>query len=288
MGINAWLNNYNARYYTRKEERKQKIEQAIAAYRESAHPVKDARALPSAPSVRKEHALPPSGDYNKDYAAMLKSTHILIAGTTGSGKSVVLNGIMHTALALLSPSEAEFILVDPKEVELTDYENLPHVREILNDEDEVAEMLERLYDEMMERYHEMRSMGVKKYTGKAIYVIIDELADLMTGQQSKRIRVALQRLLQKSRAASIHFIAATQAPNRRIIPAEIVLNFTDRIALRCLSSIESRQILNVAGAEKIKGHGKAMYLSPSDGIKTINIPLISEESLHERIAYWER
>ena len=157
----------------------------------------------------------------------------------------------------------------------------------MTDDEEVADMLEEIYTEMMERYEEMDAKHLRKYDGKDLYIIIDELADLMTGEYSRRIKTGLQRLLQKGRAAKIHIIAATQAPSRKVIPAEIVLNFTDRIALRCLSSIESRQIINVSGAEKIKGYGKAMYLSPSAGITWLSIPFVSDETLDEIVSFWE-
>lgn len=287
-----WCEDYNTQFYAKQAARREKREQIAAAWRQ-AHPVAPSApsaviSLPSAPSVKVEKSwVLPSATYNKDYAAMLNSTHILIAGTTGSGKSVVLNGIIHTALTLLSPSAAEFILVDPKIVELSNYKNLPHIREYLTDDEEVADMLEEVYTEMMERYEEMDAKHLRKYDGKDLYIIIDELADLMTGEYSKRIRTGLQRLLQKGRAAKIHIIAATQAPSRKVIPAEIVLNFTDRIALRCLSSIESRQIINVSGAEKIKGYGKAMYLSPSAGITWLSIPFVSDETLDEIVSFWE-
>ena len=273
-----WCKDYNTQFYAKQAARREKREQNASAWRQ-AHPVQVVR--PSAPvisfpSAPKNWVLPSSA-YNRDYAAMLNSTHILIAGTTGSGKSVVLNGIIHTALTLLSPSAAEFILVDPKIVELSNYKNLPHIREYLTDDEEVADMLEEVYTEM----------HLRKYDGKDLYIIIDELADLMTGEYSRRIKTGLQRLLQKGRAAKIHIIAATQAPSRKVIPAEIVLNFTDRIALRCLSSIESRQIINVSGAEKIKGYGKAMYLSPSAGITWLSIPFVSDETLDEIVSFWE-
>ena len=288
-----WCEDYNTQFYAKQAARREKREQIATAWRQ-AQTVQVVRpSAPSAPSVVKidpsapKNWVLPSSAYNKDYAAMLNSTHILIAGTTGSGKSVVLNGIIHTALTLLSPSAAEFILVDPKIVELSNYKNLPHIREYLTDDGEVADMLDEIYDEMMERYEEMDEKHLRKYDGKDLYIIIDELADLMTGECSRRIRTGLQRLLQKGRAAKIHIIAATQAPSRKVIPAEIVLNFTDRIALRCLSSIESRQIINVSGAEKIKGYGKAMYLSPSAGITWLSIPFVSDETLDEIVSFWE-
>ena len=283
--IARWCEDYNTQFYAKQAARKEKREQAKTFWKNAQVVRPSAQVIPF-PSAPKNWVLPSSAP-NMDYAGMLKSTHLLIAGTTGSGKSVVLNGIMHTALTLLSPDDAEFILVDPKIVELSPYKNLPHVREYLTEDEEVADMLESVYDEMMERYKDMDDKGIRKYDGKDLYIIIDELADLMTKGYAKRIKTGLQLLLQKARAARIHVIAATQAPNRKIIPAEVILNFTDRIALRCLSSIESRQILTVSGAEKIKGYGKAMYLSPSAGITWINIPFYSDEDLEQIIDFWE-
>ena len=145
-----WCEDYNTQFYAKQAARREKREQIARRQAQTVQVVRpSAPSAPSvvnvAPSVKVEkNWVLPSAPYNKDYAAMLNSTHILIAGTTGSGKSVVLNGIIHTALTLLSPSAAEFILVDPKIVELPNYKNLPHIREYLTDDEEVADMLEEV------------------------------------------------------------------------------------------------------------------------------------------------
>ncbi len=228
----------------------------------------------------------PEGSYYEQYKDMFDSTHLLIAGTTGSGKSTLLNGILYTAMTAYAPNEVGFVLVDTKYVELSPFKHLPHTYEFVKHASEVPSMLDDVIYHMECEYAKMEEQGVRKSRSKHLYVVIDELADLMCSPYAKEIKAKLQVVLQKGRAANIHIIACTQAPSRKVIPAELVLNFTNRVALRCLSSIESRQILTVGGAEKIRGFGKGKYLSPKDGITDVDIPLIPEKQIEERILYW--
>ena len=216
------------------------------------------------------------------YREIIRSPHTLIAGTTGSGKSVVLNGIVREILLSHTNTTAELYMVDPKAVELYQYHNI--VKGYTEEAAEVPYMLDTIIETMETRYKTMREHGENKWTGSHIYIIIDELADLMISPQNKEIKLKLQKILQKGRAAAITIIAATQAPNRQIIPANLVLNFTNRLALRCLSSIESRQIVNVSGAELLPKYGKGIYLSP-DGIKQVEIPLTPSNK--DVISRWE-
>lgn len=211
------------------------------------------------------------------YEYLMNAPHILIGGTTGSGKSVLLNGI----ICDLIESKAKQIglyLIDPKRVELYPYSKTDICECYTEEADDVPAILNRAIAIINDRYEAMRTEGVKDYAGKNIYIVIDELADLMISENAREIKSRLQKILQIGRAAGVHIIAATQAPNREVIPASLVLNFTDRIALRCLSSIESRQLINVAGAEKIKGYGKGLYMS-SKGISEIEIPLVTEDEI---------
>lgn len=228
----------------------------------------------------------PNERYYEQYKDMFDSTHLLIAGTTGSGKSTLLNGILYTAMTAYAPNEVGFVLVDTKYVELSPYKHLPHTFDFIKHASEVPAMLDDVIFHMELEYEKMEKQGIRKSRSKHLYVIIDELADLMCSQYAKDIKNKLQIVLQKGRAANIHIIACTQAPSRKVIPAELVLNFTNRVALRCLSSIESRQILTVGGAEKIRGFGKGKYLSPKDGITDVNIPLIPDKQIEERILFW--
>lgn len=228
----------------------------------------------------------PDGQYYEQYKDMFDGTHLLIAGTTGSGKSTLLNAILYTAVTAYAPNEVGFVLVDTKYVELSPWKHLPHTYEFIKHAKDVPSMLDDVIFHMECEYKRMEEQGIRKSRSKHLYVVIDEMADLMCSPYAKEIREKLQIVLQKGRAANIHIIACTQAPSRKVIPAEIVLNFTNRVALRCLSSIESRQILTVGGAEKIKGFGKGKYLSPKDGIVDVDIPLITEDEITQRILFW--
>ena len=219
------------------------------------------------------------------YKDIINAPHTLIAGTTGSGKSNVMNGIIREIMTTYTPAQVDIYFIDPKVVELIDYRNTMFCKAFESDSENVPAMLDTLIAEMESRYQGMASQRIKQYQGKKIYLIVDELADLMISPQSRAIKLKLQKILQKGRAAEIHIIAATQAPNRQIIPANLILNFTNRVALRCLSSIESRQIINQAGAENLPQYGKGLYLSPI-GITTVSIPLTP--SNNDIIARWEK
>ena len=217
---------------------------------------------------------------------ILDGVHCLIAGTTGCGKSTLMHSIIFSALAD-APSERRFILCDPKRIELSDYRDLPHVLRTETEESGILDALDYAVQVMENRYKLMEGTGEKRYTGGPdIYIVIDEFADLMLGAEAKRFTRTVQRLLQLGRAAGIHVIAATQAPNRKVIPANLVLNFPQRIGLRCLSSIESRQIVNKAGCEELPAHGIGYFINNCTARK-VQIPLTPPEDIEERVAFWE-
>lgn len=217
---------------------------------------------------------------------ILDGVHCLIAGTTGCGKSTLMHSIIFSALAC-APSEKRFILCDPKRIELSDYRNLPHVLRAETEEAGILDALDYAVAVMEARYKMMEGTGCKRFNaGADIYIIIDEFADLMLGAECKRFTRTVQRLLQLGRAAGIHIIAATQAPNRKVIPANLVLNFPQRIGLRCLSSIESRQIVNKAGCEELPAHGIGYFINNCTARK-VEIPLTPLEDIAERVAFWK-
>ena len=244
----------------------------------------------SAVAPVKTYRLPSSASYVEKYAEILKTaTHLLIGGTTGSGKSVVLNGLMHTALALYAPSQMAFVLIDPKIVELSAYKNLPHTARYESDPEEVLTLLRRLYAVMMERYEEMNKTGDKLYKGQRIVVVIDELADLLMSEYGKAIKAELVKLLQKGRAAAITIIMATQSPSRRVLSAELVLNVPNRFALFCQNAIESKQIIGCKGAETLGWRdGSALYMAPGmrEPEYLTGVPVIPEDELKARIRFW--
>lgn len=216
---------------------------------------------------------------------ILKSPHTLIGGTTGSGKSVLLNSIIYGFLCNYGVNNRLY-LIDPKRVELSIFKGLPHVQRYTHDTEQALKILDELIYIINFRYAEMEKDGIRQYNGTHIYCIIDELADILISPQSKIFKLKLQKILQIARACNIHIIACTQAPNRQIIPANLILNFTNRVALRCLSSIESKQICNFSGAEKLPQYGQGYYLSPKSGLQLVQIPFTSDEKMNAMLQAW--
>lgn len=227
----------------------------------------------------------PCGVYYDIYKDMLRQPHLLIAGATGSGKSVVINGIITTAL-YDSPAAVEFILIDPKRVELVEYKQLPHTINYASEPGEMVQALEAAMTITERRYIKMQRLGVKKYQGGAVYVIIDELADLMTTDR-RHVQPFIQRLAQIGRAANVHIIAATQCPLAVVIPTPIKVNFDSRVALRTRSAQDSRNILERKGCELLPRYGQGYYMTPA-GLHLYNIPMYTDEERQRVITHWTR
>lgn len=214
---------------------------------------------------------------------LLNRPHILTAGATGSGKSVFVNSMIYTLLTY-KPDEKMMILIDPKRVELFGYKNCPHCIGYASENADIIAQLRAACDMMDKRYQEMQAAGLRKYNGSDIYIVIDEFADLMT-TAPKETTLYVQRLAQLGRAANFHLWICTQAPNRSILKANIVLNMTDRIALHCNDSMESRQIIGEKGAETLPRYGKAIYKS-AEGVRLIDVPFTPESDLAARVQFW--
>lgn len=178
--------------------------------------------------------------------SLLDQTHVLIGGTTGCGKSTLLHSIMYTGLAA---NNKWYILIDPKMTELAKYKKCSGVIKYASTADEAVSALDVAISIMEQRQKKASRMGWSMYDGDDIYVMIDELADLMLSEKRKVIERQLQRLLQVARSARIHVIACTQAPNRTTIPAGIQLNMTCVCGMACRSAIESRQLIGMTGCE---------------------------------------
>lgn len=234
--------------------------------------------------MHKEWRTPPGQVYSL-YRDMLKQPHLLIAGATGSGKSVVINGLVYTAM-YDSPAAVQFILIDPKRVELVNYKPLPHTLMYASEPGEMVEALEKAMEITESRYKAMQRQRVKKYPGGALYVIIDELADLMTTAR-RQVQPLIQRLAQVGRAANVHIIAATQCPLAAVIPTPIKVNFDSRVALRTRSAQDSRNILGLTGCELLPRYGQGYYMTP-DGLKLYNIPMQPQEDINALVTYWQR
>ena len=215
--------------------------------------------------------------------SLLDEPHVLIGGTTGSGKSVLLDSLLFSAL-VHSPAVAQFVFIDLKKVELIAYKRLPHALAYADTPRAAYDALNAVNSVINRRYAQLQAANIKRFNGNQIYVIIDELADLIqTAPQAVPLLVRLCRL---GRAANVHLIAATQSPNRRVILAELQQNLTAAVALRCRSSIESRQIIGVKGAETLPRYGLG-YLWNSNGLSLHEIPLTNGDDLAERINFWE-
>lgn len=226
----------------------------------------------------------PGGEVYKMYADMLRQPHLLVAGATGSGKSVVINGIVSTALHD-SPAKVQFILIDPKRVELCQYKKLPHTLMYASEPAQIMQALQKAMFLTESRYKDMQKAGQKKYNGSAVYLIIDELADIMTAYGRKAAPI-IQRLAQIGRAANIHIIAATQCPLSTVIPTPIKVNFDARVALRTRSAQDSRNILGFNGCEELPRYGQGFYMTP-DGTNKTTIPMVSDDEVQRLVTYWQ-
>lgn len=216
---------------------------------------------------------------------MLKQPHILIAGSTGSGKSVLINSLIYTAL-YKPPTVCGFILIDPKRVELNQYKPLPHCLRYASEPNEIAATLAAAVALMDDRYKTLQAQGLKEWDGGHIYIIIDEFADLMTTQKRETLP-QLQRLAQLGRAAHLHLIAATQRPTKDIINGQIKVNMDSRLALRCPTAQDSRNIINTKGAETLPRFGFGYYLTPETmRPELVKIPYTDPADLAARVQWW--
>jgi len=226
----------------------------------------------------------PGGTYWPIYKTLAEQPHLLIAGATGSGKSVIINGIIATLLTTSTPGMASLILIDPKRVELCQYRALPHTIGYASEPGEPARALRQALEIIETRYKAMRESGLRQWQGGAVYVIIDELADLMLTER-KLVEPLLQRIAQIGRAAGVHLIAATQCPLAAVIPTTIKCNLDSRVGLRTRSGQDSRNILGIAGCETLPRYGQAFIMTP-EGVERRQIPMIPEDELNFLIRYW--
>ena len=216
--------------------------------------------------------------------------HLLIAGTTGSGKSVCVNTIITSLLYKLSPELCKLILIDPKMLELSAYEGIPHLLSpVITDAKKATSALGWTVKEMNNRYKLMSKVGVRNIDGynekhklkmPYIVVVVDEMSDLML-VAGKEIENYIQKLSQMARAAGIHIIMATQRPSVDVITGTIKANFPTRVSFQVSSKIDSRTILGEQGAEQLLGKGDMLFMSSANRIIRIHGPYVSEKEIEK-------
>ena len=251
---------------------------------------------------------------------LARMPHLLVAGTTGSGKSVGLNAMILSLLFKASPEEVRLIMVDPKMLELAIYEGIPHLlTPVVTDMKEAANALRWCVGEMERRYRLMAALGVRNMTGynkkvreaeaagepildplcgpdvdaeplemlPYIVVIIDEFADMMM-IVGKKVEELIARIAQKARAAGIHLILATQRPSVDVITGLIKANIPTRIGFQVSSKVDSRTILDQGGAEQLLGHGDMLYLPPGSPLPVrVHGAFVDDDEVHRVVASWK-
>jgi DNA segregation ATPase FtsK/SpoIIIE, S-DNA-T family len=232
-------------------------------------------------------------------ADLSKMPHLLIAGATGSGKSVCVNAIITSLLSNATPAEVKLILIDPKRVELAQYKGLPHLlTDVIVEPEKSVNALKWTVQTMEGRYHEFAQRGVRNIAGynealrpgepvmPYIVVIIDELADLMM-VSAYEVEATITRIAQLARATGIHLVVATQRPSVQVITGLIKANIPSRIAFAMTSGIDSRTILDTTGAEDLLGRGDMLY-QPIDAPRAVRLQgvLVTDPEIEELARHW--
>jgi len=264
---------------------------------------------------------------NPMVANLAKMPHLLVAGTTGSGKSVGVNAMLLSMLLKAGPDEVRFIMVDPKMLELSIYDGIPHLlAPVVTDMKEAANALRWCVAEMERRYRLMATMGVRNVAGynrkvkeavaageplldplwkpdeylandeqerpeletlPFIVVVIDEFADMMM-IVGKKVEELIARIAQKARAAGIHLILATQRPSVDVITGLIKANIPTRMSFQVSSKIDSRTVLDQGGAEQLLGHGDMLYLPPGSGLPVrVHGAFVDDDEVHRVVSAWK-
>ncbi len=227
---------------------------------------------------------------------LASTPHLLIAGSTGSGKSVCINSIVASLLLTKPPDQLRMLMVDPKRVELTPFNKIPHlIAPVIVDVDEVNPALRAVLREMYRRYKQMEDIGTRNldgYNSKAadpmpyLVVIVDELADLMISGGFD-VEQSLVRLAQLGRAAGIHLVLATQRPSVQVVTGLLKANIPARVAFAVASQVDSRVILDVVGAEKLLGKGDGLLLnSDSPKPRRVQGTLVYDDEIDEIVKFW--
>ena len=215
---------------------------------------------------------------------LIESGRILIGGCSGSGKSVALKDIIYTLMAR-DPNTNQFVFVDLKRVELKVFKPAPHTLAYVTEPQDVEQALNRVLMLIDARYRRMEQRNELKSSDPAVWVVVDEYADLVT-MGNKRIEKAIQRIAQIGRACKVFLILCTQCPLASIITTPIKANFSSRLACRTVCAQDSRNILNgMNGAEKLPKYGKAIMQVDGNNT-TVDIPFLTQEELESRVRAW--
>lgn len=250
-----------------------------------------ASPVPPVPPVRSAPRAyrTPGGQVYKPFLDMANRSHLLIAGSTGSGKSVTVNGIIHSLILTRSPFMCQFVLIDPKKVELIQFARLPHVARYASEPADMINSLQWSVDETERRFTCMQRAGIRLYDGPDLYVIIDELADLMTTQKNAALPL-LQRLAQIGRAAKVHLIACSQNVMAVTIPTVLKCNFSTVLGLRTVNAQQSRFLISEKGCETLPnpasegvGYG---FLRDGADLTKIRIHKYDDAEIDAAIAWW--
>jgi S-DNA-T family DNA segregation ATPase FtsK/SpoIIIE len=232
-------------------------------------------------------------------ADLSRMPHLLIAGATGSGKSVCVNAVICSLIMRNRPDEVKLILIDPKRVELAQYRGLPHLlTEVIVDTDKAVNALKWTVGAMESRYHEFAQRGVRNIAGynaelrpdepvmPYIVIVIDELADLMM-MSAYEVEATVTRIAQLARATGIHLVVATQRPSVQVITGLIKANIPSRIAFAMTSGVDSRTILDAVGAEDLLGRGDMLYL-PIDSPRAVRLQgvLVTDPEIEKLARFW--
>ena len=223
------------------------------------------------------------------YIDLATKPHLLIAGATGSGKSVALNGIIVSILMKQSPFRCQFILIDPKRVELMQYKTLPHVIRYASEPPDIVRSLQLAVDETERRFAYMQQGEMKEYDGTHLYVFIDELADLMVSLRKETLPL-LQKLAQIGRAARVHLFVCTQNVLAVTIPTVLKCNFSSVLGLRTMNKQQSRMLISESGCEMLpnpakegKGYG---FLRDGAELEKILIYKYPDEDIEAVVRWW--
>ena len=243
--------------------------------------------------MKLKYRIPGGLTYRPYLLELIEENHCLISGTTGSGKSVLENGIIYSLLCTKYPGKTasntgcKMVFIDPKKVELDIYKNLPHCLYYADNIPDIEKTLYCIRQIVDNRLYTMKKAGCRKSKECPIYVFIDELVDIVTSSRSKQIIELIKDIISISRCVNIFFCILTQAPNRKILKPEIVLNCNCKVALRCNSPIESRQIIDTNEAVDLPEHGLAIVQNNIDRYM-IKIPFYNDMQLEDIAHYWTK